>query len=199
MRNLGTMLALATALGLLGCMGDISESNLAGDVSQTEFLRAVDEDAMTSQVLYMVPDVSPVPLTAAQLEELAIDATLATPVRVEIFDEVAVAWFAPAGEAVISRNSIVAMWTVLQRTPIAGELEAGPPTVASDIEPRATTMLIETEQPNSTENRLIEGISAQTRVTNPVEQTIIDFFDLVGTPEEMLIIAILSGYHPGCI
>lgn len=193
MRKVGiTVAVLASALGMWGCAGDVGD---AGGM-----LRAVDEGAMTSQVLYMVPDVSAIPLTAAQLDEEGIDVTLATPVRVEIFDEVAVAWFAPDGEAIVSRSSIVAMWQVVNRQPTAGEV-ANDPGASGTVYTPPTDVLIATFEGQTTTNetRLVDGVEEQVAVTTPVEQTIIDFFDRVGTPEEAIFIEWLSTYHPGCI
>lgn len=185
-----TVAALVSALGLSACMGDV------GDAGSS--LRAVDEGAMTSQTLYMVPDVSAIPLTALELEQEGIDVSAATPVRVEIFDDVAVAWFAPAGEAIISRSSIVAMWRVVERQPIAGELEGGEPGVSSYTQPVTTVTLVIDSTPTTTEEQLADGIDTQV-TTRPIEQTIIDFLDRVGTPEEMWYVGRLIGYHPGCI
>lgn len=192
MRTYGiTLGALTLALGLLGCAGDVGESG--------SLLRAVDEDAMTSQVLYMAPDVSAIPLTLGQLEEQGVDPAVATPVRVEIFDDIAVAWFAPAGEAVISRSSIIALWTVVNRQPIAGELADGAGISVTEPTDGFEVPRLVGDEPVSNETQLRDGIDVQYVTTTPVEQTIIDFMDRVGTPEELWFLGQLGGYHPGCI
>ena len=61
-------LVVALALtGLAACSADVGDS--------TTTLRAVDEDAMIGQLLYMQPDVTPYPMTAAELEASGTDAT----------------------------------------------------------------------------------------------------------------------------
>ena len=75
------------ALAAQGCASDI------GDHGAT--LRAVHEGTLTSQVLYMASDVSAIPLTAAELEAQGVDPASATPVRIEVFDDVAVAEIDP--------------------------------------------------------------------------------------------------------
>lgn len=188
MRTYGMVVAALMALGGWGCAGDVAGSS--------GLLRAVDEQALTSQVLYMVPDVSALPLTQSQLGELQVDPSMATPVRVEVFDELAVAWFAPAGEAIISRSSIVALWEVVHRTPTAGRVANDPSPTDSYVVPSSTPVVTLDPGARATTN---ETVPSLVRVTSPAEQTIIEFFDRLGTPEEAAFVEIVSGYHPGCI
>jgi len=192
MRNMKTMLAAMAAVGLLaGCASDVGERG-AG-------LHRVDQAAMMSQVLYVAPDVSDVPLTAVELEEQGLDPVEAVPVRVEIFENIAVAWFAPDGQALIGREFIVSLWRVVEREPIAGEVAPGE---EYDV----------TEPPSADGVAYLrpdEGAYASAADVDPeqVEPTpydfaaeaIIEFFDRAGTPEELAIIEELGGYHPGCL
>lgn len=182
---------LGAMFATLGCAGDIGD--------QGALLRGVDEGAMTSQVLYMVPELSAIPLTASELEAEGIDASTATPVRIEVFDEVAVAWFAPEGVPVIDRNSIVAIWSVVQRQTIAGELEPG--TEISVNTPQETPSVAQIQPgatPSSTPYITNARVDLDLAPYAQVGQTIIDFFDRIGTPEDIEYFAIIAGYHPGC-
>jgi hypothetical protein len=188
-KTLFTMVAVLGALAAQGCASDV------GDAGAT--LRAVDEGTLTSQVLYMAPDVSAIPLAAAELEALGVDRADATPVRVEVFDDVAVAWHAPYGEPVITREGIVALWSVVNRVPTAGELEAGESPVV--VSPSGTSETPTVAWSPSGVAAEVEEDLSQTPTVSTAEQTIIDFFDRVGTPEELWFVGQLAGYHPGCI
>ncbi len=180
------MLALS---GLTACSADVGER---GDT-----LRAVDEQAMVSQLLYMRLDVSPFPMTAADLEASGEDATLAVPIRVEVFDEIAVAWFAPGGVARVNRSGIIAVWRVENRTPTGGELD-------NDAE-------IGLVVPGGVDIFLGDPLTANPSIARPeanqtsdlprevVVRAIIDFFDILNTQDEARIIATIGGYHPGCL
>ncbi len=181
--------ALLWALGLWGCAGDVGGSD--------SLLRAVDEDAMTSQVLYMAPDVSAVPLTASQLEAQGVDQRLATPVRIEIFDDMAVAWHAPEGQAIIARDSIVAVWDVVQRREISGELSEAPGLGTSVITPGSTDVVVDLDETPTIDVDLA-NLGAQEIGPTPAEQTIIDFLDRLGSDLEQFYIARIVFYHPGC-
>lgn len=181
-------LALTVLLGgmVAACGAEV------GDVGSS--LTMVDMDTMTAQDLYMASDVSLTPLTEAQLAARGLEPSEAIPVRVEIFEEVAVAWFAPNGEAQIGRDSIVALWEVVDRHPISNETEAG-----------TTPDLVH-------ENGVIESsivladqtsLDVQQTDLTPLHpgavQVIIDFADRVGTEQAYRLMERLSNSHPGCL
>lgn len=180
-----SLLSLFAAFGLLlGCSADIADGSAA--------LHEVDVQALTSQTLYLVPD-SLVPLTA----EEAAGYDEALPVRVELLEDTAVAWYAPAGEAIISRETILALWTIEQRTEISDAVAAGEePAVASA-----------TEEPDSAAPYLelpgsADPIESELILVNPqsaAETAILDFFDRLGSPEEIPMLREIGGAHPGCI
>lgn len=184
MRTMRWMSVALAGVMLAACGADVGGTGSA--------LRLVNEDAITSQVLYMLPDASQVPYTALELEEQGIDIQAAIPVRVEVYDEVAVAWFAPAGEALVGRDHIVALWQVLDRTQIVNEVD---PTSAPEVV--GSTPFIDVdfdleEQPDvDQELTTVPGNSAA--------QAIIDFWDRAGTPDEIWMLGVLSNSHPGCI
>lgn len=185
------MLAVAAAL-LAACGADVGEAGAR---------LVVDEDLMTSEVLYVLPDVSTVPFTARELDGLGIDEAEAIPVRVEIFEDIAVAWFAPDGEARIGRDWIVALWSVergrVERasseapnaTPIVGEVEAGEaptvnPSLSADVEAPAAAGTYD--------------IELRPELQTAAEATIIEFWDRLGTPDELQMLEELYAHHPGC-
>ena len=182
-KNLKNGLLVALALvGAAACSADV------GDRGDT--LRAIDEQAMTSQLLYLLPDVSPFPMNAADLAASGEDTTSAIPIRVEVFDDIAVAWFAPGGAARVNRQGIVALWRVENRTPIAGELENNPETGV--VNPGIAPIFVG-DQLSS------EAIVTQTIPVDEVQQTILDFFDILNTQEEVGALIRLGLYHPGCL
>ena len=184
MRSARIVLSLLVGMLFSACTADVGTGAAE--------LTLVDPDVMTSQQLYLATDVSSIPMTQEQLLELGIDEVDTIPVRVEIFDTVAVAWFAPDGEAQIGRDFIVALWPVEGRTPISGETRPGedPGVTQPNGVIAAPGTSIETEasiaEPQLT---LDDGITA----------VIMDFYDRVGTPEMWLLLQELQGAHPGCL
>jgi hypothetical protein len=169
---------------LAACGADVGDSGSA--------LRLVNEDAITSQVLYMLPEVSQVPYTALEMEERGLDTQAAIPIRVEVYDEVAVAWFAPGGEALVGRDHIVALWQVLDRTPIVDEVDPG--SAPSLVGP---TPFIEVDFDLAEQPDVDQELT--TVPTSAAAQAIIDFWDRAGTPDEIWMLGVLANSHPGCI
>lgn len=177
------LLVVLALVGAAACSADV------GDRGDT--LRAIDEQAMTSQLLYLLPDVSPFPMTAVDLDASGEDAATAIPVRVEVFEDLAVAWFAPAGIARVDRQGIVALWRVENRTPIAGELENNAETGV--VNPGIAPIFVGDRLSSA------DMLETQTIPLDGVEQTILDFFDILNTQEEVAALIRLGGYHPGCL
>lgn len=181
------ILAAAAALPLMvACASDVDPT--------TSTLRIVDEDAVTSQLLYMAPELSPYPMTEATLQREGIDVVDAIPVRIEVFDEVAVAWYAPGGEAIINMDNVIALWSVVDRQQTAGELDRTNPAEVGGVDAIVQTDAtgVETELP-----MLDVGFDAQDAV-DVRASAIIDFFDRVGTAEEAFMARRLREDHPGC-
>ena len=163
------------------------------DVGEVGTRLVVDEARVTSEVLYMLPEISQVPFTALELEEQGIDRSQAIPIRIEIFENTSVAWFAPDGEARIGRDWIVALWSV-ERTPISDDTYAeGTPEVnvpASNYIGGAATL---DSRPNyDIELTQVVGLSA-------AESRIIEFVDRLGSPDELAALEELVTAHPGCL
>lgn len=177
------VLALAGAL-IAACGADIGEVGTR---------LVVDEAQVTSDLLYMLPEVSQVPFTALELEEQGIDRSQAIPIRVEIFESIAVAWFAPEGEARIGRDWIVALWN-MERVPVSDETySSGEP----EVNVPGTTYVdadaaLDRRLGYDIELSQIVGVSA-------AEATIIEFLDRLGTPDELAAIQELVSAHPGCL
>lgn len=183
-KTLGNALVIVLALtGLAACSADVG--------SGSDTLRAVDEAAMTSQLLYMTPEASPFPMTAAELSATGADPSVAIPVRVEIFDDIAAAWFAPGGVARVNRDGLVAVWRVEQRTPTAGELEGSGAEVGV-VEPSDVRIYL--DEPTQWVSEETAEVPHET-----VRQTILDFFDILIGEEEVATLARLGEYHPGCL
>lgn len=184
MKHLRTMLATMAAVGLLaGCATEVGDGS--------EALVRVDADAMMAQQLFMVPELSAMPLTRGELDAEGVDETSAIPVRVEIFEDIAVAWFAPDGAALIGREFIVALWRVV---PIAGEVAPGEVTDVT-VPPTLTTSLTYVREE-------IAEVDPEQVTTSPYQDAadrIIEFYDRAGTPDEAIMIRELGGYHPGCL
>lgn len=175
------MITLATAAALMaGCGVGVGEHGTR---------LVVDEADMSGRVLYMLPDVSQVPYTARELEEQGIEVSEAIPVRVEIFEGTAVAWFAPDGEARIGSEWIIALWGV-ERVPTSGET-SGEPSVGGTYTTTTTTDA-EFDTRGTYDIELSIAPSAG-------EATVIEFLDRLGTPEELAYLEELITYHPGCL
>jgi len=175
---------------VVACSADVGE--------RTDTLRVVDEQAMISQLLYLQFDLSPFPMTAADLEESG-DATLAVPVRVEIFDDIAVAWFAPAGVAQVDRDGLMAVWRVEHRTPTAGEVDNN--AEIGVVAPGDTPLFVieaANELPTST-NGPTPDEQLYALPSNLAGEAILNFENLLTTAEEAIAINQTSLYHPGCI
>ena len=181
-RNL-ILTALAGAL-MVACGADVGESGTR---------LVVDEARVTTDTLYMLPDVSQVPFTLAELDAQGIDAAEAIPVRVEVFETVAVAWFAPDGVARIGGDWIIALWSV-ERVPVSDETARGDAP--------------EVRQPGGT---FYEGadINFDARPSYDIQLSgvpdhagavaIIDFLDRLGTAAELSLVEELITHHPGCL
>ena len=181
-----TILSTLGVLALLaGCSADVADTGAP--------LRQVDVDAMTSQTLYVVSD-SALPLTAADLVERGVAQEEAIPVRVEILDTTAVAWYAPAGEPVVSRDTIIALWQVVGRTEIAN------PTAGTDDQPtREPSYVVDLVSDLDYQPDFPGDDFEQVDTTTSAEAAILDFIDRLGSPEEIPMIAELGTYHPGCL
>ncbi|MFK7987452.1 MAG: hypothetical protein AB8I08_15630 [Sandaracinaceae bacterium] len=185
-RTTQSLLSLFACFALLaGCSSDVSDTGSA--------LHEVDVELITSQTLYVVPDML-VPLTAEEAEGYED----AIPVRVELLENTAVAWYAPEGEAIVSRETIIALWGVVERTPINDTLAAG--------EEPSVVLTPGTNEAASLPSLLpeYEGVlvDSELTVTNPrnsAETAILDFLDRLGSPEELPMMRELGGAHPGCI
>jgi len=198
------MLAAAAAL-LVACGADVGEA--------TSRL-AVNEDLMTNEVLYVLPDVSQVPFTARELETLGFAPAEAIPVRVEIFEDIAVAWFAPDGEARIGRDWIVALWRVQRASAqelARGELPSGAAAVSddtfSDAPPAVNAPAYHDDAatlgPGATYEiearpELRGGAEVGGAEVGGAEVTLIEFWDRLGTPDELTMLEELYQHHPGC-
>lgn len=158
--------------------------------STSDLLAEVDEATVTNQVLY-VHDVSPVPLTAADLASFGVDTADAIPVRVEIFEGVAVAWFAPEGEGIIDRDFIVGLWDVVDRsTPTAGETAPADPAPTN----APTGMVVGTY----TVARVLGEETEVGELRTAAEVALIDWFNRAGTVDELRLMRLLVEHHPGC-
>ncbi len=178
------VLALTGAL-LFACTTDVGEVGTR---------LVVDEARVTSDLLYMLPEVSQVPFTTLELEEQGVDQSQAIPIRIEVFETTAVAWFAPEGEARIGRDWIVALWSV-ERMPISDETYSeGAPEVSVPV-----SNYVDADNA-ALDGRLNYDIGLS-RVVGPTaaEATIIEFADRLGTPDELAALEELVTAHPGCL
>jgi len=182
MRIVQLTLALAGLL-LVACGADVGEHGTT---------LVIDEAQVTSDVLYMMPDVSQVPFSAIELEEQGIDPSAAIPVRVEVFESTAVAWFAPDGQARVGGDWIIALWSV-ERVPVSDETASG---IAPDV--RRPDETIETAEPNA-DSRPGYDIQLDQVPEHAGAVAIIDFLDRLGTPAELDLVEELISYHPGCL
>ncbi len=141
----------------------------------------------------MMPDVSQVPFTAAELTAQGISPDEAIPVRVEVFENVAVAWFAPDGEARVGRDWIIALWQ-MERVPVSDETR-------TDDAP-------ETNRPSggfyegsdvNVEARPSYDIQLDGVPESAAAVAILDFLDRLGTPAELALVEELITHHPGCL
>ncbi|MGE0786961.1 MAG: hypothetical protein AB7S26_14910 [Sandaracinaceae bacterium] len=170
------------ALLATACSADVTGSG-------TELIAAVDEDAVTTQLLYM-HDIAALPLTESDLVDLGIDVADATPVRVEVYDGVAAAFFAPDGVALYGRDNIVALWDVLDRQTIADETHN--PGSTPVVNPNIGTV----GQYNLQDEIGIRPDVVATPDTTGA--TIINWYNRVGGAEELRLLQRLERGHPGC-
>lgn len=175
-------LALASVL-MVACGADVGEHGTR---------LVVDESRVTSELLYMLPDISEVPFTAGELQDQGIDANEAIPVRVEVFETTAVAWFAPDGEARIGSDWIIALWSV-ERVPVSNETARGEIGTVRDPGRVVDTSDVTVDvRPNY-----------DVQLTDLPEHAgaiaIIDFLDRLGTPAELEFFEEIITHHPGCL
>lgn len=180
--------SLLVALALLvgACSAD------TGTTSTPSLLAEVNETRLTSELLYM-HDMSPVPLTENDLQAHGIDRMDAIPVRVEVFDEIAVAWFAPDGEAIVSTDNIVALWDVIERgTPVENE---------TYIPHQPETVIIPGEivvGNHNVEEEFGINVDIGVDVTTAPEVALMDWYNLVGTQDELRALRLMELHHEGC-
>ena len=144
--------------------------------------------------LFYLRGVSDLPLTAAQVADLGNVGVDAVPVKVEIYDDVAVAFFAPNGVAQANRAGIVALWAVVDPHPIDGTSGALRPgdvwTVNTPDVAGTATLPIQ-----STPTTITETVNT----TNYVGVRLVDFFNRLGDADELLLLQRLNAAHPGCL
>ncbi|MBN4049488.1 hypothetical protein JYT86_00350 [bacterium AH-315-N03] len=178
-------------LALVGaCTADVGE--------RTDTLRAIDEQAMTSQLLFLRPDISPFPMTSLELEESGTDVTLAIPIRVEVFEELAVAWFAPGGVARVTRDGVIAVWEVENYVPLSGELNNNAEVglvVAGD----APVFLYDPREASSSVPRAPSEQITGLEASSNLRDTILDFYNILTNDRQATIFAQIGGFHPGCL
>ena len=172
--------ALGAVAMLMGCAADADPTS--------ETLLEVDVERVTGEVLYYAPEISEVPFAATELAEWNLTTADAIPIRIEVFETTAVAWYAPEGEAIIGRDTIMALWSVTHVTPIDGRVEGGSDGNSTDT----GVAVVFTGNGDLGRDFVIVG------PTN-VEKTLIDFADRVGSFDEAQAIEELGAYHPGCI
>ncbi|MGE0786092.1 MAG: hypothetical protein AB7S26_10415 [Sandaracinaceae bacterium] len=192
------VIAAALATLLTACGADIGERGTS---------LVVDEGFVTGEVLYVLPDVSQVPFTAREIQALGFDESQAIPVRVEIFEDIAVAWFAPDGNARIGREWIVALWrvqrTTMSRTIADGLVQSGEPSIVAAPSTSNATSNAASNGHDATAAVLAEGVDGydielRTETQSAAEVTVIEFRDRLGTPEELSMLEELYLHHPGC-
>lgn len=185
-RTTKSLLSLFACFALLvGCSADVSDSGSA--------LHEVDVELITTQTLYVVPDML-VPLTAEEAEGYDD----AIPVRVELLENTAVAWYAPEGEAVVSRETIIALWSVVDRTEINDTLAAGEEPGLVQTPGTSEAASLPSVLPEY-EGALVDSDLTVTNPRSSAEIAILDFLDRLGSPEELPMMRELGGAHPGCI
>jgi hypothetical protein len=174
------MMGLVAAL--VGCAAEVGPA--------TAGLAAADVDALTTQTLYLVDGVDR-PLTLAEVEE----GQRAIPVRVEVFENSAAAWYAPNDEAIISRDTLLALWEVYDT------VEGATPTngVLSDV---GTPVVVDSARTEEEPSFEVPGQDAEIDVevrSAPGLAILTDFEDRLLDPEmARLMRDVLSG-HPGCL
>lgn len=185
--TLVTLFAAALLLG--GCMAG------GGPDDRRESLEKVQKDDYSSDVMWMEPGADR-PVTK---EELADDAR-ANPVRVEFYEDIAVAWHAPDGAARYGKHNLMAVWRVWEHTgdpePIDGELEAGDEDEPESYEtpdrsleaPDLVVEGLEPETPRDIESPAIDLPFAVLEWRNRFKGRLTD--ELINSLDEA---------HPGCI
>ncbi len=181
------------ALAFAGCSQDVGERGAS--------LRMVDAEALTSQVLYMVPELAATPFTSDQLAEEGVAVETAIPIRVEIVENLAVAWFAPDGEPIFSRDTIVAIWPIVNAEQISNdELSRDGTTILTPDATYETAQIEELALVATTPTyESADAPLAPTSTTTPAEDAIVDFFNRVGTLDEAELWEQIVPYHPGCL
>ncbi len=128
---------LSAVLALSGCAMQTEDGTSAGLVT-------VDKADIESQLFYIDPSISSMPMTADEVPDLAI----AIPVQIRFYDDLAVAWrVSPSGESLGCANeAAVASW----------RLETAVPTSGDDIAPEGVDPPVETPAPTIRPPRVIE-------------------------------------------
>ena len=119
------IVVVGALLGLLGCA---SETGTGSSSSGLTWVRKADFE---NQILYYDARVSAAPLTA---EEIG-DTSSAIPVQVVFYEDAAVAWFAPEGNARIGdHTAVVASWPVMEHAQTISADDIRPGTGSDETE-----------------------------------------------------------------
>jgi len=186
-----------SALGA-GCGNDGTASGTSAGL-----VESVDTAAWSNAQLFYAPSVSSRLMTADELG----DTTGAIPVRLEFLDDVAVAWYAPHGEAIISHDTLIAAYPIARNaaalqsfddafpmaTPTTGETHPA----TSVAPPRATGGL--TSPAGGLTGTTAVGAGSHASASPgglPDPQTFLRWSQLIR--ESAGLTRAVGAYHPGC-
>lgn len=175
-----------TVLGGAGCASDTSATAVG---TAGEALDYVSVQEIESQLLYIDSTVSDRPMTAAELGDISN----AIPVRVKFYDEFAIAWWAPDGEARMGvRGAMMSAFQIYNATPTSGDVNSDghgsvhtPTTPTNPITPAAHI-------PN-----IPAGSVIHTTLPTAITRVWVSWSRVFANNPNLL--RMVARYHPGCI
>ncbi|MBK8170597.1 MAG: hypothetical protein IPK60_09675 [Sandaracinaceae bacterium] len=175
-------------MGGVGCAADTSTPTVSNNGEALDYVNVHD---IENQLFYIDSTVSDRPMTA---EELG-DTSNAIPVRIKFYDEFAIAWWAPDGEARMGvRGAMMSAFQIYNAQQISGEVNADgngsvtTPTTPSTVNPLTPI----THIPN-----LPAGVTIRTTLPAAVGRVWVSWARVFANNPNL--IRMVARYHPGCI
>lgn len=181
MRATTTASLLAAALLLGGCM-----TGTGPDDSRAP-LEKVQKADYDGDVLWLEPGADR-PVFESRLD----DVETANPVRVEFYEDLAVAWYAPEGEALYGHQNIMGLWRIWDHT-------SDPQPLSDDVAPDDETTRYEPSLPELVPEEDEPQFDTTDVTVSSLPYAILDWRNRFGEPVQDELIQTLYTRHPGCL
>lgn len=173
-------------VGGVGCAADTSSPTVSSSGDALEYVNIADVE---SKLFYLDSSVSDRPMTA---EELG-DVTNAIPVRIKFYDEFAIAWWAPDGNARMGvRGALMAAFEIHNATEISGDVNADGHGSISHPSTTSNPLAPVTNIPN-----VAPGIAVHATLPRAISNVWVSWARVFQNNPNL--IRMVARYHPGCI